>query len=275
MAHYMVVLNSRDSGGTPTAWRYATVGYNTSSSATPADTYIDGRLRHAGLLQRHMFGERRLRAQGGRCGDLNYLPAPPLRSAPALRCAARLHSQDMHIRQYLGQVDPDHQRQVEHAADAGPDGLRVVHLDRIRGQDDGVGTEGVRAPDHRARVAGVADLRADHHQPDLGRDRLGERHVQRPADRDDPLRGDGVGDGGDVLLADRVVRDSRRAGRGQQFEVIVDGRPAEEHRLDDLRLLERLTHRLRTLDQELPRRLALLAAQQCPGGTQHCLGRLG
>lgn len=66
MAHYMVVLNSRDSGGTPTAWRYATVGYNTSSSATPADTYIDGRLRHAGLLQRHMFGERRLRAQGGR-----------------------------------------------------------------------------------------------------------------------------------------------------------------------------------------------------------------
>ncbi len=48
-----------------------------------------------------------LRAQGGRCGDLNYLPAPALRFAPALRCAARLHSQDMDTRQYLGQVDPD------------------------------------------------------------------------------------------------------------------------------------------------------------------------
>lgn len=66
MADYMVVLNSRDSGGTPTVWRYATTGYNTSGTATPADTFIDGRLRHAGLLQRHMFGERRLRAQGGR-----------------------------------------------------------------------------------------------------------------------------------------------------------------------------------------------------------------
>jgi uncharacterized protein YkwD len=48
-----------------------------------------------------------LRAQGGRCGALNYLPAAPLRADPALRCAARLHSQDMHLRQYLGQVDPD------------------------------------------------------------------------------------------------------------------------------------------------------------------------
>ena len=28
MADYMVVLNSRDSGGTPTVWRYATTGYN-------------------------------------------------------------------------------------------------------------------------------------------------------------------------------------------------------------------------------------------------------
>lgn len=48
-----------------------------------------------------------LRAQGGRCGDLNFLPSAPLRLAPALRCAARLHSQDMHVRQFLGQVDPD------------------------------------------------------------------------------------------------------------------------------------------------------------------------
>ena len=48
-----------------------------------------------------------LRAQGGRCGELTYLPAAPLRFAPALRCAARLHSQDMQTRQFVGQVDPD------------------------------------------------------------------------------------------------------------------------------------------------------------------------
>jgi uncharacterized protein YkwD len=48
-----------------------------------------------------------LRAQGGRCGPLNFLPAAPLRFVPALRCAARLHSADMVARQYLGQVDPD------------------------------------------------------------------------------------------------------------------------------------------------------------------------
>lgn len=48
-----------------------------------------------------------LRAEGGRCGDLDFLPSAPLRLAPALRCATRLHSQDMHARQFLGQVDPD------------------------------------------------------------------------------------------------------------------------------------------------------------------------
>ena len=48
-----------------------------------------------------------MRAAGGRCGALAFLPAPPLRSDPALRCAARLHSADMQARMYTGQVDPD------------------------------------------------------------------------------------------------------------------------------------------------------------------------
>jgi hypothetical protein len=65
MPHYMVVLNSNSAGGTPTTWRYATTGYTTSGTASPASTYIDGRLRHAGLLRRDMYGERRLRSQGG------------------------------------------------------------------------------------------------------------------------------------------------------------------------------------------------------------------
>lgn len=48
-----------------------------------------------------------LRAAGGRCGGLAFLPAPPLRADPALRCAARLHAADMQARAYVGQIDPD------------------------------------------------------------------------------------------------------------------------------------------------------------------------
>lgn len=48
-----------------------------------------------------------LRAEGGRCGQLVFPPAPPVDMDPALRCQARLHSQDMVTRAYLGEVDPD------------------------------------------------------------------------------------------------------------------------------------------------------------------------
>ena len=48
-----------------------------------------------------------LRREGGRCGDLAFLPAPGLGMDPTLRCAARLHSQDMAARTFLAQVDPD------------------------------------------------------------------------------------------------------------------------------------------------------------------------
>ena len=49
----------------------------------------------------------RLRAKGGRCGALTFLPTAPLHFDPALRCAARLHTVDMITRMYLGAVDPD------------------------------------------------------------------------------------------------------------------------------------------------------------------------
>jgi uncharacterized protein YkwD len=48
-----------------------------------------------------------LRAEGGRCGALVFPPAPAVYMDPALRCQARLHSQDMVAREYLGEVDPD------------------------------------------------------------------------------------------------------------------------------------------------------------------------
>lgn len=48
-----------------------------------------------------------LRARGGRCGQLRFPPAPPVYMDPHLRCAARLHSQDMAALPYLGEVDPE------------------------------------------------------------------------------------------------------------------------------------------------------------------------
>lgn len=48
-----------------------------------------------------------LRAEGGRCGDLRFAPAPPLSLHPTLRCAARLHTADMIARAYVSSVDPD------------------------------------------------------------------------------------------------------------------------------------------------------------------------
>lgn len=48
-----------------------------------------------------------LRAEGGSCGALQFSPAPPLAMHPALRCAARLHTDDMIARAYLSSVDPD------------------------------------------------------------------------------------------------------------------------------------------------------------------------
>lgn len=48
-----------------------------------------------------------MRAEGGRCGDLQFDPAPPLRMDPTLRCAARLHTLDMIARQYVSSIDPD------------------------------------------------------------------------------------------------------------------------------------------------------------------------
>lgn len=54
-----------------------------------------------------LAGINALRAEGGRCGNLQFPPAPPLRMHPTLRCAARLHTDDMIARAYVTSVDPD------------------------------------------------------------------------------------------------------------------------------------------------------------------------
>ena len=55
-----------------------------------------------------------------------------------------------------GHADGD--GQVEEGADGGPYGLGVVQVHGGVGEDDGLGAGGVRAPQHGAGVAGVADV---------------------------------------------------------------------------------------------------------------------
>lgn len=62
---------------------------------------------HAALEGAFQAALNDLRAEGGQCGQLVFPPAPPVYLDPALRCVARLHSQDMVAREYLGEVDPD------------------------------------------------------------------------------------------------------------------------------------------------------------------------
>ena len=57
-----------------------------------------------------------------------------------------------------GRVGLGRDRQVEHAADAGPDGLGVVEVDRLPRQHDRVDAQRVGGPDQGAGVAGVADV---------------------------------------------------------------------------------------------------------------------
>ena len=64
--------------------------------------------------------------------------------------------------------DADGDRQMEERADGGPYGLGVVEVDGGVGEDDRVGARGVGAAQHRAGVAGVADVREHGDQPGPG-----------------------------------------------------------------------------------------------------------
>lgn len=47
------------------------------------------------------------RSAGANCGQYgNFPPAPPLTMDPALRCAARIHSEDMAVRDFFAHVNP-------------------------------------------------------------------------------------------------------------------------------------------------------------------------
>ncbi len=62
------------------------------------------------------------RARGAECGGEPYGPVPALKVSPALRCASRNHSQDMHDRQFFDHTNPDGEGPSERFDRAGYEG---------------------------------------------------------------------------------------------------------------------------------------------------------
>lgn len=145
-------------------------------------------------------------------------------------------------------------REVKDAADASAYRLGVRDVDGIVRDDDSVCPEGIRAPDDRAEVTGVADLRADRDEHGL-RGQFLQRAGPPVADCDDALRGHRIAE-----LADLLVRRARQ--RRSRYDDVVEPRKIV---CDDdqpgLPSAHRLPDSLRTLSQKLAVLTADLAAQ--------------
>ena len=158
--------------------------------------------------------------------------------------------------------DAGHDRQVEQGAGGGPHDLGVVDVDAGVADQDGVGAGGVGAADHGAGVAGVAHVGQHHQQARRGVEDGVERDVQRPADRQQPLRGGRVAHrgqhlGGDLVdvqpRGDRGAEDVGVTGHGVRDVVeVTDQLGAVPHHL---------AHGLRPLGEEQP----LAGTHRAPG----------
>src|SRR4051812_22973159 len=78
---------------------------------------------------------------------------------------------------------------MKQAARGGADGLGVVEIDGVAADQNGIGSEGVGAPDHRAEIARIAYLITQHDQPRPRVQRLAGRDVDHLADRNQALWG--------------------------------------------------------------------------------------
>ena len=151
-----------------------------------------------------------------------------------------------------------HHRQVEQASGGGTHALAVVGIHgRVRENDD-VRPRGVGGAQYRPGVAGVAHVGEDDRQTHVGD--LLQGDVDELADRDDPLRGDGLRQFGHHVQADLMRGDPGRVGGVHQVDVALHGlrrgvdlehaAPTAVHRG------ERLPHSLRALREEAPLTLA-------------------
>ena len=75
----------------------------------------------AALLDQVLAHLNEIRAEGGRCGGMDYPPSPPLRRSPLLDRAARDHAEDMANKSFLAHTGSDGSNPGERAARAGYD----------------------------------------------------------------------------------------------------------------------------------------------------------
>lgn len=75
----------------------------------------------AALLDQVLARLNEIRAEGGRCGGMEYPPGPPLTRSPLLDQAARAHAEDMARKSFLAHTGSDGSNPGERAARAGYD----------------------------------------------------------------------------------------------------------------------------------------------------------
>ncbi len=75
----------------------------------------------AALLDQVLARLNEIRADGGRCGGMDYPPSPPLMRSPLLDRAARDHAEDMANKSFLAHTGSDGSNPGERAARAGYD----------------------------------------------------------------------------------------------------------------------------------------------------------
>ena len=161
-------------------------------------------------------------------------PAPTWSAAPARRSCeivddapARVGAEDLQTRvagqgDRFGEVDLNGERQVEQAAGGGADRLGVVDIDGVTADQDRVGAECVGTSDHRAEVARIADLIAEHDQPWTCPQALHRGHIDIWQTATMPC---GVTVSASSATArSGATRDGMPAGRRvQQIDVAIDG----------------------------------------------------
>jgi uncharacterized protein YkwD len=96
----------------------AFIGCNSDSDQVPAGAYCDPvsdwssdrQAWESRMLE--LFNQ--VRAAGANCGSNgDYSPAGPLTMEPSLRCASRVHSMDMHDRNFFDHTNPDGEGPVD------------------------------------------------------------------------------------------------------------------------------------------------------------------
>src|SRR6476619_7021713 len=160
---------------------------------------------------------------------------------------------------------------MEQTSRGGAYGLGVVEIDGVAADQNGIGSERVGAPDHRAEIAWIAYLITQHDQPRPRVQRLVSWDVDHLADRNQALWRYCLGQLSDRPSWRDSDADPKTVRDFEQLAVPVQA-VIDHHQLNDgIRPSQCLGDDLRTLGEKSPSYLSFLTAQQPTNGPQHRL----